>query len=304
MPAIAGALVIVAAAPARAAERPAAVADIASLMTDGGSSSREARRQAVAAMGLERMAEPQRKAVEKCLRATTLYRHLPPQTFACNGDLLAFSLHKPETIVDLWRVLGISRLSLDPAGAGQWRLSDGYGTVGALRLVHRESRGQAGVLVFHGRGAYSGSLSPRQLSGTCVLLVRHSPAPADALGRARQTVQIDAFLDMDGMGLEIVTRTLQPLIVRSAAANFHEICLFMTNLSAAAEENPDGVARLAARLARTEPADRQELARIARAVGRDASRARPDALAADPQRVQAELAARWLPAEQLDSLHR
>lgn len=303
MPAAAGAIVVMLAVPSVAAERPMAGTDIASLMNDGGSSSREARKQAIASMGLERMAEPQRKTVEKCLRATTLYRHLPPQTFRCDADLLTFSLHKPETIVDLWRVLGISRLSLDPAGGGQWRLSDGYGTVGVLRLVHEESRGHSGTLVFHGRGAYTGPLSPRHLTGSCVLLVRYAPATTDTAGGQRQTVQIDAFLDMDGMGLEIVTRTLQPLIVRSAAANFHEICLFMANLSAAAEENPDGVAHLASRLTRTEAADRDTLARIARAAGRDGEHAAVGA-APDPQRVQTELAARWLPVEELDRLQR
>lgn len=304
MPAVAGAIVAVVSASSGAAERSMAATDIASLTNDGGSSSRESRRRAIDALGLEHIPEPQRKTIEKCLRATTLYRHLPAQTFRCDADLLAFSLHKPETIVDLWRVLGISRLSLDPAGAGQWRLSDGYGTVGVLRLVHQETRGQSGTLVFHGRGAYTGPLSPRHLSGSCVLLVRHAPATADAAGRARQTVQVDAFLDMDGMGLEIVTRTLHPLIVRSAAANFHEICLFMANLSAAAEANPEGVAHLASRLSRTEAADRDALARIARAVGREADISAAGIPATDPQRVQTELAARWLPVEDLDRLQR
>ena len=142
------------------------------------------------------------------------------------------------------------------------------------------------------------------ISGSCIMLVRHAPATPDAEGRERHTVTIDAFLDMDGMGLEIVTRTLQPLIVRSAAANLHEICRFMSTLSAAAEENPDGIAQLAARLSRTEPADRESLTQIARTAARDAAAVRPVAMPADPQRVQAELAARWLPAEELDSLHR
>ena len=33
----------------------------------------------------------------------------------------AFALDKPETIVDIWRLLGISRLALDPIGPEQWR---------------------------------------------------------------------------------------------------------------------------------------------------------------------------------------
>jgi hypothetical protein len=276
------------------AEEPVRVESIVALIADGGSSSQTARRAALAALPLERIADPHRHPVEQCLRETTLYRHLPRKTFPCDAELLAFSLIRPEAIVDIWRTLGISRLTLDPAGPHQWRMSDGYGTVGALRLVHHEQLGHSGLMVFHGRGAYSGPLSPRILSGSCVLLVRHTAAGADAAGREQQTIEIDAFVDMDGRGLEIVTRTLHPLIVRSAAANLHEICLFMSSFSQAAENNPEGVVRLVNRLPRTEPADKESLAAIARAAGRGRVRT---ASATDEDRVQAELAARWLPQQ-------
>jgi hypothetical protein len=129
-------------------------------------------------------------------------------------------------------------------------------------------------------------------------------------GRERQTVQIDSFLDMDGVGLEIVTRTLQPIIVRSAASNLHEICLFMTTLSDSARTNPEGVAQLAGRLQQTDAADRQTLATIARraalpaahAMPHGARRDAPDVAAAD--RLQTELAARWLSADELDRIQR
>lgn len=281
---------------ADAAEESAASDSLAAFIADGGSSSGGARRAALEALPVERISQPHRRIVEQCLRDTTLYRHLPTKVFPCDADLLAFSLHKPEAIVDIWRVLGISRLSLDPAGPRQWRLSDGYGTVGGLRLVHQEHRGdRAGLLVFHGRGAYSGPLAPRTLSGSCVLLVRYAATGENPGGRGLQTVEIDAFIDMDGKGLEFVTRTLQPLIVRSAAANLHEICLFMSSLSQAAETNPEGVVRLVSRLPQTEPVDRESLAAIARAAGR--SRVRTAAVN-DEERVQAELAARWLPQRQ------
>ncbi|MFM8804748.1 MAG: hypothetical protein ACKOK8_12695, partial [Planctomycetia bacterium] len=212
------------AAPSREAVADGAAVPLA--RNDAGSSSRESRRRALAARPLDRIAEPQRRAIEPCLRAATLYRRLPAETVACDDELLDFALTRPEAIVDIWRVLGISRLTLDPMGPRQWRLSDGYGTVGVIRLVHQERQGRGGLLVFHGRGAYTGPLSPKNLTGSCVLLVRHAPAMPAVDGRQRQTVQIDTFLDMDGVGLEIVTRTLQPLIVRSAASNLHEICVF------------------------------------------------------------------------------
>ncbi len=279
---------------AAAAEDAPASDSVSAFLADGGSSSHAARRAAVESLPLERISQPHRQHVERCLRETTLYRHLPTKVFACDGELLSFALHKPETIVDIWRVLGISRLALDPAGPEQWRLSDGYGTVGGLRLVYREHHGQTGLMVFHGRGAYTGPLAPRTLSGSCVLLVRHASAGVNAAGRKQQMMEIDAFVDMDGKGLEIVTRTLHPLIVRSAAANLHEICLFMSSLSQAAETNPEGVVRLVSRLPRTEPADKESLAGIARAAGRGRVRT---AAASDEENVQTELAARWLPNE-------
>lgn len=291
------ALVSLVAGSAPAAE-PTAAMNLVATWNDGGSSSREARRLAIDSLPLERMTDPARRTVEKALRETTLYRRLPSQTLECDRALLEFALAHPEAIVDVWRVLGISRLSLDPAGPQQWRLSDGYGTVGALRLVHQERCGAGGLLVFHGRGGYSGTLAPKPLTGGCLILVQHHPEPAVAGGRDRQTVQIDAFMDVDGMGLELVTRTLQPLIVRSAAMNLREVCLFMESLSAAAERNPAGVVRLTERLARTDPAHRGTFATIARAAGGDVGRA------ADPDDVQTELAARWLPADEGDALRR
>ncbi len=287
---------------AEAASRIAAALEtLASLAADAGSSSRQARRQAIEALPLEKLSAPHRQTVEASVRGTTLYRRLPVETFACDPDLLAFSLQKPEAIVDIWKVLGISRLSLDPAGPGQWRLADGYGTVGVVRLLHHERQGSGGLLLFHGRGVYAGPLSPKNLSGSCVILLRHREVEPMVDGRSRQAVQVDAFLDMEGLGLEIVTRTLQPLIVRSAAANLHEICLFMASLSEAAAANPRGVAVLAARLPRTDAADRGRLAALAAATAARQGRLTQES-ATDADGLQMDLAARWLPAGELDRL--
>jgi len=274
-----------------ATEQSTAVHSLTAFIADGGSSSRAARQEAIRTLPLDRIPKPHQQLIAQCLKETTLFRHLPPQTFSCDTDLLDFSFHKPEAIVDIWRMLGITRLSLDPAGSNQWRFSDGYGTVGGVRLVHEEHNGKNGLLVFHGRGAYTGSLAPRILTGSCVILVQYSPVGRDAVGRSLQKVEIDAFVDMDGKGLEIVTRTLQPLIVRSAAVNLHEICLFMSNFSGAAETNPEGIIRMVKRLPRTSEEEKTKLVAITRAVGNNHVRA---AASIEPQPIQAQLAARWL----------
>ena len=73
----------------------------------------------------------------------------------------------------------------------------------------------------------------------------------------------------------------------------------MSQFAAAAVRNPTAVARIAERMTRTPPADRATL--VSLASGRQAT-----GIAAshgtDPDKVQAELAARWMSADQLDSL--
>ena len=279
----------------RAAESPSLPqGGIAAALGDAAASGRDARRRAADAVPLERMAEPHRRLAAESLRGATLFRHLPTEVVTCDPALLEFLLVKPEVMVDLWRTLGISRLALDPAGPGQWRLADGYGTEGVVQLLHRERTDRGGLLVFHGRGGYTGPLAPKRLTGSCLVVLRHAATEPDGVGRPRQTVQIDAFLDVDGLGLEIVTRTLQPLITRSAAANVHEISLFVTQFAAAGARNPAGVERLAGRMARTAAADRTRLVRLTTG----SRRSQPPAMAS-PEQMQAELAARWLPAEQL-----
>jgi hypothetical protein len=267
-----------------------------------GSSSRDVRKRAEDAVPLARMGAEERAIAEQAIARTTLYRRLPAASVACDAALIDFVLQKPEALVDVWRVLGISRLALDPTGPARWRLSDGYGTVGTVRLLHQERHDRGGLYVFHGRGAYEGSLAPRQLTGSCLVVVRHTTGPLPAGGRSRQTVHIDAFLDVDGLGLEIVTRTLQPLIVRSAATNLHEISLFMTQFAAAAARNPAAVARIAERMTRTDPADRRRL--VVLASGRDAGTTPAASRTPSAEDVQAELAARWMPAEQLEAARR
>jgi len=259
-----------------------------------GQPSRDAERRALESVPLERMAAAERVIAERTIRRCTLARRLPEASISCEAALVEFVLSKPETLVDVWRVLGISRLALDPTGPGAWQFSDGYGTTGSVRLLHRERGDHGGLYVFHGTGGYEGPLAPKPLTGSCVVVVRHATDAAG--GRPRQTVRIDAFLDVDGMGLEIVTRTLQPLIIRSAATNVHEISLFITQFAAAAARNPAAVSRMAERMTRTTPEDRRRL--VALAAGTAATRT----TSSTTTDMHAEFAARWMTAEQLDAV--
>jgi len=237
-----------------------------------------------------------RGLVEYFKRSTTLHRRMPIETIHCDAALLEFVLAKPETLVDVWRVLGISQVSFDPTGPGRWRLEDGYGTDGTVRLMYQEKSPSGTTMIFHGRGGYSGPMAPKALTGSCLIVVRHRDA--GIAGRAAQQLEVEAFLDVDGLGLEIVTRTLQPLIARSAATNVHEICLFLDQFAHAARRNPSGMAVLAEQLPRTDATDRRTLSALA------SGRRGVSAHAPTGEDVSEELAARWMTADDLDAVRR
>jgi len=279
----------------QAAERPHMGGGLAVALGDVAAGGRTACSRAIDELPLGQLAAQDRQTVEHFRRSTTIHRRLPAETIRCQRSLLEFILAKPEALVDIWRVLGISRVSLDPAGAGRWQLADGYGTTGTVRLLHHGRTGTGGLLVLHGEGGYCGPLAPKNLTGSCLVVIRHEATATDD-GRPAQRIELEAFLDVDGIGLEIVTRTLQPLITRSAASNVHEICLFVSQFAAAADRNPRGVARLADRMPRTGPADRRLL--VALACGGNA--AGPALGEPAGERVREELAARWLPADPIE----
>ena len=282
-----------------AAERPTSRGGLSATLSEIGSVGMESCRRSLSELPLDQMAPEHRRLVEHFGQSTTLHRRLPAATVDCERSLLEFVLTKPEILVDVWRVLDISRVTLDPVAEGTWRLSDGYGTTGSVQLIHQERGPTGSLLVFHGLGGYSGPLSPKQLTGSCLIVVRHTVL-AD-MDHPAQQVAIEAFLDVDGLGLEIVTRTLQPLNVRSAAANVHEICLFLSQFAKAASRNPAGLARLAERMPRTAPRDRRML--VSLACGQTGTPPIRPLVDASADAVHEELAARWLPADSLDAMH-
>ncbi len=293
--AILSGIVCLVAARTQAAERPTS-RPVPATLAEADKAGRDTWRSTLEGLPAHRMNAEDRGLVEYFKRSTTLHRRMPVETIHCSHELLEFVLAKPETLVDVWRVLGISRVSFDPMGPGRWRLEDGYGTTGTVRLVFQEKRPSGTTMIFHGRGGYSGPMAPKPLTGSCLIVVRHQAAVV--AGRTAQKLEVEAFLDVDGLGLEIVTRTLQPLIARSAATNVHEICLFVDQLAHAARRNPSGMAVLAEQLPRTEAADRRMLSALA------SGRRTVLTHAPSAEDVSEELAARWMTADDLDAVRR
>jgi hypothetical protein len=82
-------------------------------------------------------------------------------------------------------------------------------------------------------------------------------------GRYYITCRLDAFIQLDNVGVEFVAKTFQPLVGKTADHNFRETTAFLSLLSHTAEVNHTGVQQLASKLTKVPPNDRQEFGTLA-----------------------------------------
>jgi hypothetical protein len=217
-----------------------------------------ARDEAIQSIPFDKLGRDMRGRIATVINNASIYRRLPTQSIDCDPDLFVFLVRNPEVVVDIWRVMGITNMTLDRNGPDRYRASDGQGTTGNVEFAYRSSD----LHVIYSEGMYDGPMFPAKLRGQCVMVLKTASA-RDAGGRAYVTNRLDAFLRIENLGAEIVARTLQPLLGKTADHNFSETSSFVGTLAHTAESNPNGVSRLAQRLSHVEPQVRQQLADLA-----------------------------------------
>lgn len=227
-----------------------------------GTSSRAARNEAVRAVPWQQLTPGERRSVQSVINRAGIYRRLPTRVIDCDPEMFAFLVQHPEVVVDVWRVMGISRVKLDKLPDGAFRGSDGAGTTGTVRYLSGQwgEDGKNTALVL-AEGAYEGKPFLAPLKARTVVLLR-TGALQDRSGRHYITVHVDSFVDVEQAAIEWVAKTVQPWVNSTADRNFVETLKFVSNFSRTAEKNPDGMRRLAARLTTVDEPTRNELVQL------------------------------------------
>lgn len=217
--------------------------------------SRQAREDAIAAMPLEQLNPQDRAAVEDVVNNPSIYRRLPTQVIDCDPHFYQFLLQNPEVIVQIWRALGISNVQLERVGENSFRAADNEGTTCDVHMLYQSQDRQ----LLYASGAYEGSVLKNRVEARCVLMLR-SAYIRETNGRHYVTCVLDAFVRIDRGGVELLAKTFQSLIGKSADLNFAECMGFVSSLSRTAEVNPDGLARISHKLANVDEQTRDRLA--------------------------------------------
>jgi hypothetical protein len=216
---------------------------------------RSVRNEAVQAIPFEQFEQSLRAEVSGIVNSPSLYRRLPAQVIDCDPDLFLFLVRYPEVIVDIWRLMEVTKVQVTRTSPTSFSAADGSGTVANVHLIYSSPE----VHVFYATGYYEGPLLRNRLTGSCVLVLR--AAYGSSGDRIQVTSSLDVFARLDNAGVELLAKTLNPLVGKTADYNFVETAKFVSQLSQASEKNGPGVQRLAANLTGIDPQVRDAFAR-------------------------------------------
>jgi hypothetical protein len=239
-----------------------------------GSSSRESRENAQRLIPYSQLTGQATTKIRNVVEHSCYFRRMPTQVLECDGEMFLFLVRHPEVIVNIWDVMGITKVRLDRTSQYQLSGDDGAGTKCNLDLVF----GNDTTHIYYVDGGYTGNLWPRELAGDSVAILHHSTR-TDSAGLSWVTVSMDVFLKLENRGADLVVRTLGPLVNKSADYNFVECAAFVSQVSQVAKRNPPGIETLANKLQNLRPEVRNEFISTARRVparsGRVAQVAKP-----------------------------
>ncbi len=229
------------------------------------STSRASQEQAIREMPINSLPEPIHSKIKQIVVKPTIYRRLPIEVIPCDPQLYVFLVRYPEVIVNMWQLMGVTKVVIKRTGPYTYDAQDGAGTVSQIELVY----GTKEKHLFMAEGYYDGPLLPRRVTGRCVLLLS-SAFSRDQQDRAFVSTRLDVFVQLDNVGAEIVAKTLHPLMGRTVDKNFSESTRFVSQVSHVAETNGPGVQRLVSRLNRIDPSVRTQFAQITSAMNQRA----------------------------------
>lgn len=225
------------------------------------STNRDVRQSAINQIPFKELTRETQEKLVNVVNSPSVYRRLPVERIECDPELYLFLIRYPEVVVDIWKLMGVSRLAAQRVAPYTITAADGGGTTCKVDLVY----GTPNLHVFYAEGNYTGSMFAQKVDGRCVLILK-SDYTRGPSGRTIVTNQMDVFLQVDHGAIDLFARTLNPVLGKSVDPNFAQAALFLERLSSAAESNGPGVETMSMRLNGVQPNIRNGFAQMASGV--------------------------------------
>ncbi|MCO8121858.1 hypothetical protein NHH03_08935 [Stieleria sp. TO1_6] len=211
----------------------------------------------LAALPMERLTNDAQQKIQAVTDKPTLYRRLPVQAIRCDEELFLFLTRKPEAIIGIWDLMGITTVQATRVGPYRMDATDGSGTTCQVDLLY----GDRNLHVFMADGMYDGKFAQKGIRGKGVFVLKSTYATA---GDGATTVHgtLDCYVKFESLGADLVARSLGGLIGKSADHNFVETAKFISQISQACETNPNGMLDMVDRLPQVDPQTKADFAQV------------------------------------------
>lgn len=196
--------------------------------------------------------------VRQVVTSSTMYRRLPIQVVPCEKEMYDFMTRHPETMVNIWELMGVSKMTLMEIKPGTFYLEDGAGTRGKAEYLYKSPD----MLILYVFGTYEGIPFPKKVRGSGLIILQNQQLK-DSSGKNFLAVRLDAFMQIENDGVEALAKTFQPLVGKVADHNLNQIVGFLGELSETTLKNGVGVANMARRLHHISPEVQEEFAEVA-----------------------------------------
>jgi hypothetical protein len=224
-----------------------------SLPTRPSYAAQEQRAEAASLIPLHALNAEAKQKLSPILEHPTLFRRLPSQSMDCDPEMFTFIARQPEVLVSIWEAMGITKVQTERLGPYLLKGLDSAGTSCELELIY----GTPAIHVFYAKGRYDGSIAPQGITGRGIFVL-HSTHSKTASGRNLVSCNLDVFMQLDNLGADLIARTIQPLLWGTAEQNFVESTKYVSQISQAAELNPEGIQSLTHRLPSLSPTVRDQ----------------------------------------------
>ncbi len=200
--------------------------------------------------------------VRQVLQNITIYRRLPVQIVPCEKSLYDFMTFHPDTMVSIWRLMGVSQMELQELQPGQFYMEDQAGTRGKMECLYRTND----IMLIYAFGTYEGIPFPKKVSGSGLIVLQNAQVRAPD-GSTFLAIRLDAFMQIHNEGVETIAKTFKPLVGKVADHNLNQVAGFLGELSQTSVKNGEGVAHMAQRLDKVSPEVKREFADVALKIG-------------------------------------
>ena len=223
-----------------------------------GTASRKAREQAQQAVLYDQLNREAANKIRNIVQKPSVYRRLPVTSISVDHDYFLYLLRHPEVIINIWDLMDVTDMTATRIAPYTLDTNDGAGTMGRVDLVY----GTNNLQIFYGEGEYQGTMLPKKLRGKVVIMVQ-TQYHLDEEGKPATTSQLDIFMRLENVTLNLLAKTLSPLIGTTADHNFVETINFIQRLNETTIRNGPGVQAMAHRMKNLTPEVRKQFVQAA-----------------------------------------